>query len=120
MIRVVRIIIVMTLFSKLAFGTGMISGTVTGPNGAPIKGVFVRIQNPQMKMTIHVLSNRQGQYRADNVPPGDYRVQATAAGYSSEVKTGVRITDGQTVPLNFIVQKRPVRWTEISMNQFKT
>jgi virginiamycin B lyase len=115
-----RIITAIVLFAPLAFGAGgTVSGTVSGPNGAPMKGIFVRIHNPQMKMTIHVLSNRQGRYRADNIPPGDYRVQATAAGFSSQVRTGIKVAEGQAVSLDFTVQKRPVRWTEITMHQFK-
>jgi virginiamycin B lyase len=120
MMTMVRIFVVMLILQSLAFGSGSISGAVTGSDGAPLKGVFVRIQNPQMKMTIHVLSNRQGRYRADNVPAGDYRVQATAAGYSSDVRTGVKVADNQSISLDFTVRKRPVRWTEITMNQFKT
>ena len=41
---------------------GTISGTIKGPDGAPFRAAFVRVQNLQTKMTMMVLSDNQGRY----------------------------------------------------------
>ncbi len=43
-----------------------IAGTVTGPDSEPFKGAFVQAQNLKTKITVMVLSNKDGQYRIEN------------------------------------------------------
>ena len=46
-----------------AFAHGAtISGTVKGPDGAPFKGAFVQAQNTKTKITVNVLSHKDGSY----------------------------------------------------------
>src|SRR5207237_3036297 len=52
-----------------------ISGTVTGPDGAPLRAAFVQARNAKTKITVSVLSNAQGRYHVDNLPAGEYRLQ---------------------------------------------
>ena len=39
-----------------------ITGTVTGPDGAPFRGAFVQARHAGLKMTVSVLSDNQGRY----------------------------------------------------------
>ena len=66
-----------------------LSGTVTGPNGAPFRAAFVQARNAQMKMTVNVLSDARGHYHADNLPAGDYRLTVRAVGYKADPREGV-------------------------------
>ena len=50
-----------------AAAPGTISGTVKDPTGAPFQGAFVRARNAQTKITTFVLSDKQGQYRVQNL-----------------------------------------------------
>src|SRR5687768_13890752 len=110
-------ILALTFFVSTSFAAGgNVSGRVT-IGGAPLKGAFVNIRNAQTKMTIHVLSDQEGRYQAENVPAGEYRVQPAKIGYNSAPKTGVRISENQSTSLDFTMQKRPVRWTELSDHQ---
>jgi len=45
-------------------------------------------------------TDRDGYYTISNLPPGDYSVTATAAGYASESKTAI-VYSGVTTPVNF-------------------
>ncbi len=94
-----------------------ISGSVKGPDGAPVEGAFVQAQNTKTKMSFFVLTDHQGRYRSENVPAGEYRVQIKATGFRAEPKSGVTLTADQSVSLDFTVAAAPVRWNELSIYQ---
>ena len=46
-----------------AFAYGAtVSGTVKGPDGAPFKGAFVEAQNEKTRITVNVLSDKDGRH----------------------------------------------------------
>jgi virginiamycin B lyase len=94
-----------------------IAGNVQGPDGKPFMGAFVVAANTQNKMTVSVLSDAQGRYRIGNLPAATYAVQITAIGYRSDPRTDVRLTGDQKASFDFTLQKRPVRWSELSTYQ---
>ena len=47
----------------------MLSGTVKGSDGAPLKGVFVQAQNKKTGITTMVLSGADGHYRLESCRP---------------------------------------------------
>ena len=102
-----------------AFG-GTVAGTVKDSTGASVKGAFVQARNPQSNITVSVLSNRQGSYRIDDLAPGDYEVKVMARGYKGESRPGVKVADGNAVPLDFTVQTDRVRWSDLSLYEHKT
>src|SRR5271169_3839378 len=68
-----------------------VSGVVKDPAGAPFRGAFVHAQNVQSKITVNVMSDNQGRYRMQNLPPGEYQIRATATGYKADPRTGVKL-----------------------------
>ena len=96
---------------------GVISGTVKGPDGAPFKGAFVRAQSVKTKITMNVLSDRNGAYRIQDLDPGDYQVTATAVGFKTDPRAGVKVDDGQSTALDFALQKGIVRWSDLSIHE---
>ncbi len=94
-----------------------ITGTVTGPDGAPFRAAFVQARNAKTKITVHVLSDSQGHYRVENLAAGDYRLQIRAPGYRADPKTGLTLTADQTVTQDFALQKSFVRWNDLSYYQ---
>jgi virginiamycin B lyase len=107
------------LFASFSYGAsvGTISGTVKGPDGSPFKGAFVRAQNEKSKVTVSVLSDKQGGYRIQNLTAGKYQVRATAVGYKSDPRSGVTLDGAQAVSLDFVMQKGVVRWSDLSIHQ---
>ena len=73
-----------------------ISGTVAGPDGAAFRGAFVQARNAKSKIVVSVLSDRDGKYRVENLPAGEYRLQIKAPGYKSDPKSGVNLTADQS------------------------
>ncbi len=62
-----------------------ITGTVQGPDGgALLKGAFVEAQNTKTKITVDVLSNKDGRYRVEKLPAGQYEVMIRAIGYQAD------------------------------------
>src|ERR1700682_3304489 len=94
-----------------------ITGTVTGPDGAPFRGAFVQARHAGLKMTVSVLSDAQGRFFAENLPAGEYRVQVRAVGYKTDPKTGLNLTADQSASTDFALQTTMIRWTEISQLQ---
>src|SRR5258705_8171794 len=67
-----------------------ITGTVSGPDGAPFRGAFVQARHAALKMTVSVLSDSQGRYVVENLPAGDYSLAIRAIGYDADPKSGIK------------------------------
>ena len=110
------IAVALFLLSPLTRG-GTITGTVTGPDSEPFRGAFVAAQNLKTKITVMVLSNKDGRYHIDNLPAGNYDVQAKAIGYKSEPRTGLNLAAQQSATAELILQKATVLWSDLSIYQ---
>src|SRR5271169_5067774 len=107
----------LTLFVGSVCSGATITGTVNGADGAPFQGAFVEAQNAKTKITVIVLSDRQGRYWIPDLHAGDYRVQIRAVGYRADPRSGVTLAAEQNASFDFALQKSAVRWNEISKYQ---
>ncbi len=108
--------------ATFAYGAGdaTISGVVKSPTGGPFRGAFVHAQNVQSKITVNVMSDNQGRYRIQNLPPGEYQIRVTATGFKADPRNGVKLAAGDSSSLDFALQQSTVRWADLSMYQGKT
>jgi hypothetical protein len=90
------------IYSQVVGAT--LSGTATDQSGAVIPGTQISIKNISTGVTRAVTTDPAGFYTAPNLLSGAYEVTATAAGFSSEVQTGVTLTVGAQQVLNFTLQ----------------
>ena len=104
------------LISSLAFGA-TITGKVTGPDGAPFRAAFVQARNAKTHVTVIVLSGNDGTYRVENLPAGNYQVQARSIGYRSDSKSGIFLAANQNATFDWALQKQMVHWDEIPIIQ---
>src|SRR5436190_14993860 len=120
MISVSRTLAVLTLItlsigcSAYALDGASISGTVKNSAGTPYRAAFVKVRNVKTAMTFNVLSDSQGRYRVENVPPGDYEIRATAIGYKDTVRSGVTVAANQSRSFDFTLEKGKVRWSDLN------
>src|SRR5271169_2931126 len=77
-----------------------ISGTVKGPDGKPFKGAFVEAQNLDSRITVIVLSSKDGAYRVENLPEGQYQLKVRAIGYLFEPRTGIELSANQNASID--------------------
>jgi virginiamycin B lyase len=102
--------------ASLGYGAE-VTGAVKGPDGAPFKGAFVQARNAQTKITVNVLSRKDGQYRIPNLAAGEYEIRIRAVGYQAQPRTGVSLTADQKVSFEFELKKGQIHWTDISLYQ---
>jgi virginiamycin B lyase len=104
-------------FGSSAAFAATITGTVQGPDGAPLPGVFVQARKQQANMTFMALSDRQGHYRVEKLPPGVYSLSTRITGYRSEPRDGVSLAAEQNASFDLSLRRDPVRWNELSIYQ---
>jgi len=110
------------LMTLVAYGGSVshgatIGGTVKGPEGAPLEGVFVRAQNKKVNTTFMALSDSLGHYRLDKLPAGNYQLSTKITGYAGGPATEVKLTAEQVASFDMALHKSPVQWNEISIYQ---
>ena len=106
------------LFSSCAFAA-TVTGTVKGPDGAPFEGAFVQAVNAKTKISVSVLSDKQGRYRVENLPAGEYQVRVRAVGFTTEPHSAVSLTADQNISFEFALKQGTVRWSDLNLYQGK-
>jgi len=85
-------------------GTSALTGTVTDPSGAVIPNVTVTITNADNGQVRTVTTGADGQYRFSLIPPGNYKVKFTAAGFKVAEIPPVAVAVTETAVLNQSLQ----------------
>ncbi len=106
--------------TRAADFAGSVQGVVKSASGQALAGAYVKLINPERRLTFMVVSQAQGRYTMNNLPPGDYTVQGIGDGFQSKpvpvaltagkpATADVSLTDrqGDVVPNGWI--RRPGR-----------
>src|SRR6202163_2051293 len=81
--------------------SGTILGAVQDQQGAVIGKAEVSARNLDTGAIRKTVSEDNGDYRISAVPAGSYEVTATATGFKTEVRSGIVVTVGADVGVNF-------------------
>src|SRR5437899_11602261 len=73
---------------------GSVQGVVKSASGQALSGAYVKLINPERRLTFMVVSQTDGRYTVNNLPPGNYTVQGIGNGFQSKL-TPVTLTDGK-------------------------
>jgi len=87
---VLAVLSVLALASLNMFGqatSGSLVGTVFDASGAAVAGADVEVTNVATNVVARAKSNGTGEYRADNLLPGTYRVSVRAQGFKAFAQT---------------------------------
>jgi hypothetical protein len=76
---------------------GTVSGVVTDPNGAVVPNATVTISNPVTGYTRTVNADADGSFRFGDVPPNNYHITVSAAGFDAAHQD---LTVRQSVPIS--------------------
>jgi len=83
--------------------SGYVTGTVFDPNNAPVRGAMVTLHNPSTSLNLSIMTNENGVFRFDYVPPGTYTLIVAATGFTS-LKEIVIVSVGQSTTANVQVR----------------
>lgn len=87
-----------------AAATGTVSGQITDPQGAAVKGTEVRLLDQATNVTRVTSSNEQGRYDFANVAPGTYDLSVDSQGFAVSKITGQKVDIGLALTLNVTLQ----------------
>src|SRR5436190_4894528 len=80
---------------------GSILGTVSDSSGSVVPGATVTAKNTGTGAIQLTTTDAQGRYRIPALPVGDYEVQTELSGFQSVVHTGIRLSVGADVVVDF-------------------
>src|ERR1700728_4288770 len=99
LVCLVLVVLCATMAHAQSAGTGAITGTVTDPQGRAVPNATVTATSLETGQSRQATTGAAGDYKFGLLPPGNYRLRFTAAGF----KTGevasvmVSVTETQTV-----------------------
>jgi Carboxypeptidase regulatory-like domain len=85
-------------------GRGSISGLVSDPTGAIIKGAEVTALNQATGVKLHTVTSDAGLYGFVSLPPGTYVVTASQKGFETVAQEKVSVTVDQTTTVNIALR----------------
>jgi outer membrane receptor protein involved in Fe transport len=80
--------------------TGAFLGTVTDPSGAAVAAVKVRLERLDPPLAREVFTDARGEYVAQEMPPGQYRIVMSAQGFETTVRAEIVISPGQSLRID--------------------
>ena len=89
----VAVVVAFSSQVRAADYAGSIRGTVKDASGAAVTGAFVKVKNAEKRLTFMVISQAQGRYTANGLPPGKYTVQGIGAGFESALSSPVEVAN---------------------------
>jgi hypothetical protein len=81
-------------------GTGNIQGTVTDPSGAVVPTATVTLTNESTHVIRTIQSDKAGVYAFPGVAIGTYDLVVSAAGFKTDVNTGIVLEVGSSIAIN--------------------
>ncbi len=77
-----------------------VTGRVLDPSGAPVPNAQLIITNTDTGAQAKTTSEAQGYYTVPSLPPGPYKVDATANGFKKFSQSGINVPTSQTVTVD--------------------
>lgn len=107
---VAALVLLASTFARAQTGatSSAIVGSIVDPSDALIRGVRVSATNIETNFVRETISNDQGHFALDGLPPGVYRVVMEYTGFSTEVLNAVSLDLGSTVDLKVTLRIAPV------------
>ena len=98
-----------TLTASAQSGTGQLSGTVTDANGARIPGATVTITNVDTALERRVVTDDDGNFALQLLPPGKYKTEVTAPGFKPVVIQELNVNVAQTATVDVTLEAGTVQ-----------
>src|SRR5262249_582227 len=82
---------------------GSLTGLATDPSGGVVPNTKVTLMDEQKGFTFATVTDSEGRYVLRNLPPGSYKLSASANGMRTYTRTSITLTVGQNfeAPIKF-------------------
>src|SRR5262252_2173995 len=97
---------VMAAAAQAADNRGVVQGVVNNAAGQPLAGAMVKLINADRRLTFMVVSQDQGRFEANDLPPGQYTVQGIGAGFESNKSAPVSIEGGKSAKIDLTLANK--------------
>ncbi|MGC2659113.1 MAG: carboxypeptidase-like regulatory domain-containing protein, partial [Bryobacteraceae bacterium] len=95
-------LLALTAFAAIgAEPSGSLVGSVDDPSGRPVVGANIQARNIATNQTRQTQTTADGSYWITFLPPGNYDVQVSTAGFETAVSPAIRVEVNQTFRANF-------------------
>jgi outer membrane receptor protein involved in Fe transport len=84
--------------------TAQINGTVRDQNGAVVPNAKIELRNLNTGFLRKTVTNSTGTYVITQIPPGTYSITAGAAGFASQMRSGVALSISQNTSFDFALK----------------
>lgn len=91
----------LTLTNTVTNNNGNIKGHVYDSNGKPIPGATVKIFDQSFTPFMHTVTQNDGSYQILNVPPANYKINATATGYLYGTSSQIYVAENDITKVDF-------------------
>jgi virginiamycin B lyase len=85
---------------QAASDRGSVQGIVRDASGQPVVGAFVKLKKADRRLTFMVISQDNGQFRADELPAGQYVVQGVGGNSQSALSAPVNVAAGESAKID--------------------
>src|ERR1700722_11253631 len=95
------------ILTSASFGQGVsgrLQGTVQDGTGAVISGTSITVTNQDTGVSGKYTSDEHGEYLVNLLPPGSYKVEASASGFRTTVSTGNVVTVDSVARVDMTLQ----------------
>jgi len=100
-----------TLAHAQSAGTGAIAGTVTDPSGGAVANATVTATSLATNQTRTAVTGSAGDYKFNLLPPGEYRLRFSSAGFKTSEVSSVTVDVTETPTVNQTLQVGAVNQT---------
>ncbi|MEQ1729245.1 MAG: TonB-dependent receptor [Vicinamibacterales bacterium] len=103
--RVSALVFLLTLLalSALAAAPGRLHGVVQDQSGALVPGAAILVVDTATGRTHSATTDQRGQFSVDGLPPGRYDVAAALAGFDTDGRAGLAVTDGSDEAVTLVL-----------------
>ncbi|MBV9957007.1 MAG: carboxypeptidase regulatory-like domain-containing protein, partial [Acidobacteria bacterium] len=101
-------------------GTGQLSGTVVDANGARVPGAAVKIINADTALERQAVTDEDGNFAVQLLPPGKYRAEVTAQGFKAVSVEEIVVNVTQTATVDVRLETGDVSAGTVSVTADQT
>ena len=103
--RVSALVFVLAILAlpTLAAAPGRLHGVVQDQSGALVPGAAISVVDTATGRTHSTTTDERGQFSVDGLPPGRYDVAAALAGFDTDGRAGLAVTDGSDEAVTLVL-----------------